>query len=87
MRILRTIGILAIVSALVVEGAGSAFAKGPLDPLPSGGNHYSGKQGLFGTVVSTATIIEGEVYEINLETKKYEEEVTLVFDGVFNDLL
>jgi hypothetical protein len=81
MGILRTIVILAIVSVLVVAGAGSAFAKGPPegDP-PYGQANSNAKQGLFGTVMSTAEITADEVYEINLETKKYEEEVTVTIN-------
>ena len=52
MKILRTIGILAIVAALVLGGTASAFAKGPPDPHPGGGKHSLGKSGLFGMVNS-----------------------------------
>jgi len=70
MKILRTIGILALVAGLVLGGTGSALAQGPPDGPPGGGPH-SPKHGLFGTVLSPVeTIIEGEKYVISLETKE-----------------
>ena len=80
MKILKTIGILAIAIALLIGSAGSTFAKGPPDPHPGVGNPSSGKQGLFGTVVSTETITPDEEYILNLETKKYEEDVAVTIN-------
>jgi len=77
MKILRTLGILALVAGLVLGGAGSVFAKGPPDGPPGGGPH-SPKHGLFGTVDSTdgydITLVtkEGSTVEVTLtETAKY----------------
>ena len=64
MKILRTIGILAIVAGLMIGGTGNVFAKGPPDPLPSSGNHSSNKQGMFGTAVSAVDDV------VTLETKE-----------------
>ena len=68
MKILRTIGILALVAGLVLGGTGSAFAKGPPEEPPGGGSHSPGKRGLFGTVTSV-TPINGS-YVIELETEE-----------------
>ena len=75
MKILRTIGILAIVAALVLGGTASAFAKGPPDPPPGGGKHSPGKSGLFGTVTSIAP--DGDGYVIDLLTKQGPVDVTI----------
>ena len=64
MKILRTIGILALVAGLVLGGASSAFAQGPPDEPPGGGPHSPGKSGLFGTVDSVSG------YDVTLETKE-----------------
>jgi len=69
MKILRTIGILALVAGLVLGGTGSALAQGPPDGPPGGGPH-SPKHGLFGTATSIETITGGEKYVISLETKE-----------------
>jgi len=70
MKILRTIGILALVAGLVLGGTGSALAQGPPDEPPGGGPH-SPKRGLFGTVLSvTADNIDTMIYVISLETKE-----------------
>ena len=69
MKILRTIGILALVAGLVLGGTGSALAQGPPDGPPGGGPHSPGKRGLFGTVTSIETITGGEEYVISLDTK------------------
>ncbi len=78
MKILRTVGILALVAGLVLGGAGSAFAQGPPEDPPGGGPHSPGKRGLFGTVTSTAgydvTLVtkEGSTVEVTLtETANY----------------
>jgi len=78
MKILRTIGILAIVAGLVLGGTGSAFAKGPPDPHPGGGNNAHGKRGLFGTAESaggdvvTLKTKEGSTVQVTLtDTAKY----------------
>ncbi len=63
MKILRTIGILALVTGLVLGGVSSVFAKGPPDDPPGGGPHSPGKRGLFGTADS----ING--YDVTLVTK------------------
>lgn len=68
MKILRSIGILALVAGLVLGGGGSALANGePAEP-PGGGSH-SPKHGLFGTVASVATITGG--YVISLDTEDW----------------
>jgi len=69
MKILRTIGILALVAGLVLGGTGSALAQGPPDGPPGGGPHSPGKRGLFGTVISVGTVEAGVEYLIHLETK------------------
>ena len=66
MKILRTMGILALVAGLVLGGAGSVFAQGPPEDPPGGGSH-SPKHGLFGTVASVATITGGYVIELDTE--------------------
>jgi len=78
MKILRTIGILAIVSVLVIGVAGGASAKGPPEGLPHGSVHSPGKSGLFGTVESvddpviTLKTNEGSTVYVTLtETAKY----------------
>lgn len=75
MKILRAIGILALVAGLVLGGEGSVFANGKPDEPPGGGQH-SPKHGLFGTVASVATITGGEEYLIELETKQGTFDVT-----------
>ncbi len=65
MKILRTIGILALVAGLVLGGAGSAFAQ---KPPP--------KRGLFGTVVSPVTKIDAVTYVIELETEEGTFDIT-----------
>jgi len=71
MKILRIIGILALVAGLVLGGASSsAFAKKPPDVPRDGGQHSPGKRGLSGNVTSVATITGGEEYLIQLETKQ-----------------
>jgi len=67
MKILRTIGILALVAGLVLGGTGSALAQGPPDGPPGGGPH-SPKHGLFGTVLSVTA--DTMTYVISLETKE-----------------
>jgi len=69
MKILRTIGILALVAGLVLGAVGTAFAKGPPDEPRGGGPHSPGKRGLSGNVTSVETITAGEEYVIDLETK------------------
>ena len=64
MKILRTIGILALVAGLVLGGTGSVLAQGPPDEPPGGGPHSPGKRGLFGTVDSAVG------YVVTLETKE-----------------
>lgn len=64
MKILRTIGILALVAGLVLGDASSAFAQGPPDEPPGGGPHSPGKRGLFGTVDSVSG------YDVTLVTKE-----------------
>ena len=78
MKILRTLGILALTVGLVLGSSGSVLAQGPPDELPAGGPHSPGKQGLFGTVDSTdgyeVTLVtkEGSTVEVTLtETAKY----------------
>lgn len=66
MKILRTIGILALVAGLVLGGTGSALAQGPPN-----------KRGLFGTVSSVATIQSEEEYLISLETELGTVDVTI----------
>lgn len=56
MKILRTMGILALVAGLVLGGAGSVFAQG------------QPKRGFFGTVSSVTTITSEEEYVIELDT-------------------
>ncbi len=56
MKILGTIGVLALVAGLVLGSASSALAQGP-----------PGKRGLFGTVSSVATITGGYVIELETE--------------------
>ncbi len=73
MKILRTIGILALVAGLVLGGAGSAFADGPPEDPPGGGSH-SPKHGLFGTVLSVTPITGG--YLIELETEEGTFDIT-----------
>lgn len=68
MKMLRTIGILALVAGLLLGGVGSAFAKGPPDEPRGGGPHSPGKRGLFGTVTS-ATVTDNVTLFIELETK------------------
>lgn len=63
MKILKTIGILAIVAGLMIGGTGSVYAKGPPEGLPAGGPDSPGKHGLFGTVEST------DGYDVILVTK------------------
>jgi len=77
MKILRTIGILAIVAGLVIGGTGNVFAKGPPDPLPGSGNHSSSKQGIFGTVSSVVTDEAVVQYTITLETRQGAVDVTI----------
>jgi hypothetical protein len=70
MKILRIIGILALVAGLVLGSVGSSvFAKKPPD-VPRGGQQFPGKRGLSGNVTSVATITGGEAYLIQLETKQ-----------------
>lgn len=76
MKILRTIGILALVAGLLLGGAGSAFAKEPPDRPPGGGPHSPGKRGLFGTVTSVATVTANVTYLISLETKQGTFDIT-----------
>lgn len=71
MKILRTIGILAIVAALVLGGTASAFAKGPPDPHPGGGKHSPGKSGLFGTVESVESIEDYYVVELQTDQETF----------------
>ena len=66
MKILRTIGILALVTGLVLGGTGSALAQGP-----------PGKRGLFGTVSSIVTDDPGVEYTISLETDLGTVDVTI----------
>jgi len=80
MKILRTMGILALVAGLVLGGAGSVFAKGPPDDPPGGGPH-SPKHGLFGTVTSVETITEDEEYVIDLDTKLGDVKLTINGDA------
>jgi len=77
MKILRTIGILALVAGLVLGGTGSTLAKGPPDG-PPGGSHSPGKRGLFGTAdsavgyVVTLVTKQGLTIEVTLtDTAKY----------------
>lgn len=63
MKILRTIGILALVAGLVLGGTGSVLAQGPPN-----------KSGLFGTVTSVTPITEG--YVIELETEEGTFDIT-----------
>ena len=71
MKILKTIGILALVAGLVLGGVGTAFAEKPPDVPRGGGPHSPGKRGLFGNVTSVETINAGEEYVIDLETKHW----------------
>ena len=73
MKILRTMGILALVAGLVLGGTGSALAKGPPDEPPGGGPH-SPKHGLFGTVLSVTPNTGG--YVIELETEEGTFDIT-----------
>jgi len=66
MKILRTIGILALVTGLVLGGVSSVLAQGPPN-----------KRGLFGTVSSVDTITSGEEYLISLETELGTVDVTI----------
>ncbi len=66
MKILRTIGILALVAGLVLGGVSSVLAQGPPN-----------KRGLFGTVTSVATITSGVEYLISLETELGTVDVTI----------
>ena len=63
MKILRTMGILALVAGLVLGGTGSALAQGP-----------PGKRGLFGTVLSVTPNNGG--YVIELETEEGTFDIT-----------
>ena len=65
MKILRTIGILAIVSVLVIGGTAGAFAKGPNKGVPQGGEHSPSRLGLFGTVEGVSE--EGDVITLMTE--------------------
>ena len=76
MKILRTIGILALVAGLVLGGGGSALAEKPTDGPPGGGQHSPGKRGLSGNVTSVETITGGEEYIIHLETKQGTFDIT-----------
>ncbi len=76
MKILRTIGILALVAGLVLGGVGSAFAQGPPDGPPGPGPHSPGKRGLFGTVTSVTTVTANVTYVISLETKQGTFDIT-----------
>lgn len=79
MKILRTIGILALVAGLVLGSAGSALAKGPPDETPGGGLQSPGKRhGFFGTAdsavgyVVTLVTKQGLTVEVTLPaTAKY----------------
>ncbi len=63
MKILRTIGILALVAALVLGGAGSAFAQGG----PPGKRHgFFGTVGIVGIELLTLTTEEGWTVEVTL---------------------
>ena len=77
MKILRTFGILAIVTTLVIGVANTALAKGPPDEPPGQSKQSSAKRGLFGTVDSVDTIAAGEEYVIHLETKQGPVAVTI----------
>jgi len=72
MKILRTIGILALVAGLVLGGVGSALAEQP-DDVPRGGGPHSpaGKRGLSGNVTSLGAFTDGVEYIISLETKHW----------------
>lgn len=74
MKILRTIGILALAAGLALGGAGSALAQEPPDEPPGRGPHSPGKRGLSGNVTSVETIPGG--YLIHLETKQGTFEIT-----------
>jgi len=71
MKILRTVGILALVAGLLLGGGGTAFAEKPPDVPRGGGPHSPGKRGLSGNVTSVETITAGEEYVIELETKQW----------------
>lgn len=73
MKILRTIGILALVAGLALGNVGSAFAQGPPDELPDRGPHSPGKRGLFGTVLSV-TVTDNVTF--SLETKQGTFDIT-----------
>ena len=66
MKILRILGILAIVAALVIGGTGSVFAKGPPSESQGGGDNAHGKRGFVGTAVDAD---DSEGYVV-IETKQ-----------------
>ena len=69
MKILRAVGILALVAGLVIGSAGSAFAQGKADP-PGGSSHSPGKpHGLFGEVSD----LDDQAETFTLTTRRGEE--------------